>query len=192
MSRWSSHHTPVFGSRQSAKTASDVMLGASAALYGVTALAAPSYQHDWYGNKARGLAMGAGAAIATEGVVAGLKQGLGRKRPDDSGNDSFPSGHAALTTLSATMTTRTIDTLPLSDASQVTLKAAAIGLSVGTDYARVEAQKHYLSDVLVGAAIGHFMGAIVDKAFLGVQPDRFVPSVELSRHGGTLGFQASF
>ncbi len=182
----------MFGSRQNAQSASNVMLGMSAVLYGVTALAAPSYQENWYPNKAKGLAVGVGAALATEGVVAGLKKGVGRQRPDNSGNDSFPSGHAALTAVSATMTDRTIDTLPISGTSQFALKSLAVGLSVGTDYARVEARKHYPSDVLVGAAIGHFMGVFADEAFLGLSPDHFVPTVNLSRHGGTVGFEGSF
>jgi membrane-associated phospholipid phosphatase len=192
IAHWASDHTPIFGSRNNAQTASDALLGASVALYGITALAAPSYKEDWYQNKAQGLAVGAGAAIATEGVVEGLKQGVDRQRPDDSGHDSFPSTHAALATVSATMTERTIDTLPISDTSQFALKGLAVGLSVGTDYARVESRKHYPSDVLVGAAIGHFMGVFADEAFLGLSPDRFVPTVSMSRHGGMLGFQGSF
>lgn len=192
LSNWSSDHTPVFGSRHTAKSASDVMLGMSVALYGITALAAPSYQDNWYSNKARGLAVGAGAAIATEGVVVGLKTGINRQRPDDSGNDSFASGHAALIAVSATMTYGPIDTLPVSDTSRFALKTLAVGLNVGTDYARVEGRKHYPSDVLVGAAIGHFIGVVADEAFLEISPDRFVPTVNLSRHGGTVGFEGSF
>ena len=192
IAHWASDHTPIFGSRKSAQTASDAMLGASAALYGITALAAPSYKENWYPNKARGLAVGAGAAITTEGVVLGLKKGVGRQRPDGSGHDSFPSGHAAFTGLSATMTDQNIDTLPISNASQFALKGLAVGLGVGTDYARVAGQKHYPSDVLVGTAIGHFIGVFADEAFLGVSPDRFVPTVTMSRHGAAVGFQSRF
>lgn len=192
ISHWASDHTPIFGSRNGAQRASNAMLGASVVLYGVTALATPSYQENWYQNKAKGLAVGAGAAIATEGVVAGLKSGVGRKRPDNSNNASFPSGHAALTSVSATMTMQNIDRLPISNTSQFALKSLAVGLSVTTDYARVAGRKHYPSDVLVGAAIGHFVGVFADEAFLGLSPDRFVPTVTMSRHGGTVGFEGRF
>lgn len=192
VAHWASDHTPIFGSQDAARTASNVMLGASAALYTATALAAPSYQDDWYLNKAKGLAVGIGAAATTEGVVEGLKKGVDRQRPDDSGHDSFVSGHAALTGVSATMTQRNIDTLPISDSGQFALRSLAVGLNVGTDYARVAARKHYPSDVLVGAALGHFIGVVADEAFLGRSDDRFLPTVSLSRHGGTVGFQGRF
>ncbi|KEZ76062.1 phosphatase PAP2 family protein [Salinisphaera hydrothermalis] len=192
ISHWASDNTPIFGSRNTAQTASNVMLGASALLYTTTALAAPSYQENWYSNKAKGIGVGIGAALTTEGVVEGLKKGVGRQRPDNSGNDSFPSGHASLTSVSATMTQRNIDTLPISGTSKFALRSLAVGLSVGTDYARVAGRKHYPSDVLVGAALGHFIGVVADEAFLGVPADRFVPVVSMSRHGGTVGFEGHF
>ncbi|MGN8160708.1 hypothetical protein ACS8Y6_04375 [Salinisphaera sp. RV14] len=53
-------------------------------------------------------------------------------------------------------------------------------------------RKHYPSDVVVGAASGHFVGIFADEAFLGLSPDRFVPTVSMSRHGGTVGFEGHF
>lgn len=132
------------------------------------------------------MAVGVGAAAATEGVVEGLKKSVGWQRPDHSGHDSFPSGPAALTSVAATMTQRNIDTLPISGTSQFALRSLAVGLSVRTHYARVAARKHYRSDVLISAARGHFIGEVADEAFLGVPVDRFVPTVSLSRHSGTV------
>ena len=46
---------------------------------------------------------------------------------------------------------------------------AAVGLeaiAAGTAWARVEAQRHYIDDVLVGYAIGHFVAAFVHDAFI--------------------------
>ena len=54
--------------------------------------------------------------------------------------------------------------------------AAHIGLftvEAGTAWGRVEADRHYPSDVLVGMAIGHFIAEFFDYAFLGLgNPDR--------------------
>jgi len=39
------------------------------------------------------------------------------------------------------------------------------GVAVGTALARVEAGKHYLSDVLVGYALGNFVASFMQEAF---------------------------
>jgi membrane-associated phospholipid phosphatase len=38
-------------------------------------------------------------------------------------------------------------------------------------WARVEARKHYPSDVLAGAALGHFLTAFIHDAFLNLPED---------------------
>jgi len=50
------------------------------------------------------------------------------------------------------------------------LDAGFISFGAGTSWARVEAGMHYPSDVLAGAALGHFIAAVVNDAFLGERP----------------------
>jgi membrane-associated phospholipid phosphatase len=37
-----------------------------------------------------------GSILVGEGIAQGLKHSVHERRPDGSGNDSFPSGHAAV------------------------------------------------------------------------------------------------
>jgi membrane-associated phospholipid phosphatase len=47
------------------------------------------------------------------------------------------------------------------------LRSSMFLLTAGTAWARVEAQKHYPSDVLAGAALGHFLGSFLNDIFIG-------------------------
>jgi hypothetical protein len=59
------------------------------------------------------------------------------------------------------------------------LDTAFYSLAVGTAWARVEAKKHFPSDVLAGAALGSFISAFVHDAFLGLdQGTEMVVSVQ--------------
>ncbi|HLZ44405.1 MAG TPA: hypothetical protein VKQ05_01850 [Gemmatimonadales bacterium] len=74
------------------------------------------------------------------GIASGLaeltKRLVHRTRPDGSDNQSFFSEHTALAAASATGWT------------------FGIGLTLGTGYGRMAADKHYATDVLVGASVG--------------------------------------
>jgi hypothetical protein len=72
-------------------------------------------------------------------------------------------------------------------------KGLAAALTVGTAYARVEARQHFPSDVLAGAALGHFIGVFADEAFLGSeQRYRVLPMVDVSRSGFLIGINGHF
>lgn len=92
------------------------------------------------------------AATATLGVNAGLNQlvkhTVQRERPDGSDRLSFYSGHTSASFASASI-------LCLSKK-----KLCAPGLSIAllVGYLRISANKHWLSDVGVGAAIGYVNG----------------------------------
>jgi len=78
-------------------------------------------------------------------ITVGLKYAIDKERPDGSDENSFPSGHTAYT---------------FQAASFVQLRygwkyATALYLAaIYTGYSRVKAEKHYVEDVLAGAAIG--------------------------------------
>jgi hypothetical protein len=85
-------------------------------------------------------------------LVASLKSAVGRSRPDGSDTRSFPSGH--------TSGAFTISTIL---ARRHGLKAAipAFGLATFAAVARMEDKRHYLSDVVAGAALGVAIGQLV-------------------------------
>lgn len=82
-----------------------------------------------------------GTAYGTSTI---LKNTFPKDRPDDSGNDSFPSDHAAITFSSARYMIKRYDANPY-------YWYAAAGI---TSLARVQANKHTWGDVIAGGAIG--------------------------------------
>lgn len=189
---WASDHTPVFGSRHGARTASNVFLGSAVALDLATTLAQPARNGHRTNEQIGRLGVAVGALGVSEGVVQGLKHGIDRERPDGSDHDSFPSGHAAVASTADTMSRYNAETLPIGWPLRLTIQGAATTLDVATGYARVAAEKHYPSDVLAGAALGHFVGALASQAFLGDDGAAWAPQVSLSRHGGALAWSRTF
>lgn len=77
-----------------------------------------------------------------------LKRTIQEERPDGSGNNSFPSGHAAFAFTGAELFHQELKN------SHPILSYAAFPLAIGVSTYRLLNNKHYLSDVLVGAGIG--------------------------------------
>jgi len=109
------------------------------------------YRQDWQGLQQFGLAFG--STVATTWV---LKESVHRERPNGSGDDAFPSGHAASAFSSASFIQRRYGWQ---------LGAPAYLLAAWTGYSRIPNRDHHWSDVLAGAAIG------VGFSYLWVDPD---------------------
>jgi membrane-associated phospholipid phosphatase len=93
----------------------------------------------------------AAAGALTTAAVYGLKAAVGRPRPDG-GAHSFPSGHTALAFTSAPILTEHFGW-------KAGVPAYLVATFVGAS--RMEDRRHYLSDVLAGAAIGLAAGGFV-------------------------------
>ncbi len=181
ISAWAADKTPLFGSQNSARNASDTLRNLSVAALIVTTLATPSgdSSDDWLAAKGKGFAVAAAANLSNGGVTTGLKHWSGRTRPDGSSDRSFPSGHSSVTAVNATLAARNLQSIEMGANYR---RAMRIGFGVfagGAAWARVEANVHFPSDVLVGAALGHFIGAFVDDAFLGLD-DSDTKAINLS------------
>lgn len=195
VSRWASDNTPVFGSRDAAGKASDRLAAATNAGLWFTALATPGGEEPgvWWVSKLKGLGVEYAAVKATGLSTDGLKQWTGRERPDGSDHSSFPSRHSSSAFARATLGRRNVDSLALSHGKKAIMRAGLTTLAVGTAWARVEAQKHFPSDVLAGAALGHFIAAFVHDAFLGLDEDnRLTLSVAPSQTGLILAIEGRF
>ena len=92
------------------------------------------------------------AQLVTQGVTQLLKYSVGRMRPDGSSQRSFPSGHASGVFASATVLNRHYGW-------KVGLPAFGVASYVAAS--RLSENKHYLSDVVFGAAIGLTAGRTV-------------------------------
>ena len=112
--------------------------------FGVSALGALGYavQTGNYGESFRYWAM---ANLGTIGVTYALKYGLGRLRPNDKDNKSYPSGHTSVAFATATMYQMWYGWkggLP------------AYTFAAITAFQRLDDNQHWFSDVIMGAAIG--------------------------------------
>jgi len=170
VSDWASEKTPIFGSVDRAGKASDTLDTAEGVGVFLTAVAAPSGSDPggWVMSKAKGFAVEYAALGATGAATRTIKGWVGRERPDESDNSSFPSGHSSHAFASAMLDQRNVESLPISSPGKWMLDTAFYSLAVGTAWARVEAKKHFPSDVMAGAALGSFISAFVHDAFMGL------------------------
>lgn len=111
-----------------------------AAGLGLGALGVPS-QHDFRERLA--VTVTSGAFVV--GATYGLKYLVSRERPDGSGFDSFPSGHAAIAFWGAEI---------VRSEYGWGWGAGAYAIAGGVVALRLYHQKHWATDVLAGAAIG--------------------------------------
>jgi len=191
VSDWAQRHHPVFGSKSAAlRASSDMRDGAK---YGaiITALFTPNGadRTTTVAGKLKGMGLQWGAYSATESVTTALKRGVARRRPNESNNRSFPSGHSSGAFAAGTLGRRNVAVSGFSSTTSRVLDIGFISLGVGTAWARVEGGVHYPSDVLAGAALGHFIAAVVNDAFIG-DPQGRAPrlSLQLGRGMGEVGF----
>ena len=92
------------------------------------------------------------AQAVTEILVQPIKFATRRERPDRRDRQSFPSGHAAVTFATAAVVQRHLGWKP-------SLVAYAIASYVAAS--RIHDNRHYLSDVVFGAAVGSIAGRTV-------------------------------
>ena len=92
------------------------------------------------------------AQILSEIMVEPLKLAVHRERPDGSNHQSFPSGHAAVTFATATVIERHLG-----------WRKSVLGYAIASYVAmsRIHDDRHYLSDVIFGAAVGSIAGRTV-------------------------------
>ena len=195
ISNYASSHTPVFGSQKAADDAGYLFRDAMRGAYIVTMLAAPSGDKpgDWACSKVKGLAVGVAAVESTDLATSGLKDVSNRTRPSGTNNSSFPSSLTSSTSVYASLASRNLDSLPLDDGGRIALRFGLLSVTAATGWARVEAKAHFPSDVLVGAALGQFVGFFFNDAFLGLSnPNDFTFAVEPSRDGVMVRFLWAF
>jgi membrane-associated phospholipid phosphatase len=85
------------------------------------------------------------AQIVSQSVIQATKFATGRSRPDGSNSQSLPSGHTASAFATAAVVHRELGW-------KAGVPAYAFAAWVGAS--RMEANKHYMSDVLLGAGVG--------------------------------------
>jgi len=128
---------PVCGyAHDSTETAGDIL---------VVALPAAAYGATFYLDDREGRMQFYKSFAAVLLVTQGLKVTIKEERPDGSDNQSFPSGHASTAFQSASFVRKRYGW-------QYGVPAYVVASYIG--YSRIDAEKHYLGDVVAGAAIG--------------------------------------
>ncbi len=122
-----------------------VQTGAALATYGIGKAAGSTKAAAVGGDLFR-------AQVLSQVSVQGLKLATRRPRPDASNNHSFPSGHTSSAFATATVLERHFGW-------KAGVPAYAFAAYVGA--ARMSANKHHLSDVFMGAALGIAAGRVV-------------------------------
>ncbi len=115
------------------------------------------------------------AQIVAQATTQGIKYVAGRNRPD--GTDrSFPSGHTSSAFATATVLQRHFGW-------KAGIPAYALASYVGAS--RLNANKHYLSDVAFGAALGMIAGRTVT---VGIGSTKFALTPIAAQGGAGIGF----
>ncbi len=167
ISDWARAETPLFGSTQGAIDASDALLQVCEAGWIVATLTAPAAGDAPFVDKLTNLGVGYLAVVGTGFGTDLLKDGSERMRPDGSDDRSFPSGHASRSGVTATLGAWQAEKRFKEGAAKTAVDAAFLTAAFGTGWARVEAGKHYPSDVLAGYALGRWLGRSAELAFVG-------------------------
>jgi len=116
----------------------------------ISAVAITGYQKDLDGFK-----QFAYSFVLTEGTVQLLKHTVHRDRPNGT-SKSFPSGHTAAAFVSSSF-------LQFRYGYKYGIPAYAVAAFTG--YSRIQAKKHWTSDVIAGAAIGTGFAYIFTKPY---------------------------
>lgn len=185
--------TPLFGSTQDARDASDDFRSLNQIAYISTALLVPGPEDvdEWFGTKAK-LIGSEWLTTETAGeFTTRIQPYSDREKPNEKNGNSFPSYHTVTTTTSAQMAKLNVEYMPIGTTSQQALNYTFDGIAALTAWARVEAGEHYPSDVLVGWALGHIFGHL-GKAFIVPDQQQLVIRPQLSRNSSGIELQIKF
>jgi len=99
------------------------------------------------------------AFVANAAVTGALKAAIDKRRPDGNCCDSFPSGHTSFSFMGATF-------LQKRYGRKFAIPAYAAATFVA--YSRVQSDKHFVEDVVAGAAIGYLSSYFFTTRYEGV------------------------
>jgi membrane-associated phospholipid phosphatase len=94
--------------------------------------------------------------LATLGVTYGLKLSIDKSRPDGMGSQSFPSGHTSAAFSAAAF---------IQQRYGWRYGLPAYAAAAFTGYSRVFADRHFVEDVIAGAAIGIISASIFTTSY---------------------------
>ncbi|TKB97690.1 phosphatase PAP2 family protein [Pedobacter cryophilus] len=117
-----------------------------------------------------------------------LKKTIHETRPDASGDNSFPSGHTATAFTGAELFHQGLKN------SAPVLSYAAYPIAASVGIYRLLNNKHYLSDVIVGAGIGILSTKLAYSIYhprMSIKPEKFILNFSPAKVLGQNGFSIS-
>ena len=193
VSDWAIDHHPISDDTKDASDLSDDLRSFTMASYVASSLLLPSgddmKEAAW--NKGKAMGVGTLAIVLNDGITDGLKSLTDRELPDESDSDSFPSKHTSGASVRATLAARNLDYINMNAHLRRGLQGTVYTAAGLTGWARIEAARHFPSDVLFGYALGHFIGAVANDAFITPAfQDKVTISVSPEQSGLRLSFHA--
>ncbi|HEV7230869.1 MAG TPA: phosphatase PAP2 family protein, partial [Bacteroidia bacterium] len=113
----------------------------------------------------------AGSMIVSEGIATGLKYGTHMLRPDKSANNSFPSGHTTSAFTGAELLNQEYG------GTSVLYSIFGYTTASATGFMRLMNNRHWMSDVLVGAGLGMLSTKAVYAVYPVLKRKYFHPKV---------------
>lgn len=170
ISDWAREHTPVYGSNDRADQRSEDIRGVMACTFYLSMIATPGGDDlsSWGSSKVKGALVQQAAVGFNHLIVSNSQDAIGRERPNNSDKRSFPSSRAANTAAFATLSSRNVDAMNIPQPAKTALNFGLYTAMFATAWARVEAGRHYPSDVLAGISLGHLTTSIINDSFMGI------------------------
>lgn len=193
LSDWAQEETPVFGSTQSAVDASDDLTNLLVVSTAVSAFFIPDQSDttDTLSTSMKFVLVESIGLSVNSGITSALKSEVGRTRPNGFDQRSFPSGHTSSAFTAASFAKHNIQQYDLDESSKKYFDWTFNGAAIATGWARVEAGRHYPSDVLAGAALGNVVASIISEMYLDTN-DNVTISIQLFRGSQNVAFSFAF
>lgn len=202
VSDWARRETPVFGSNERAREASNLFRASARTGMQLSALL-PTDQTDeyWVPMVERQLVQNLGAGLALQ-IREPIVSAVARPRPRSGRPTGYPSGHATRAFSTVASSFHNMKQTDLPGYIEKPFLASQVGFGVATAWARVEYGAHYPADVLGGWALGNVVSVFLNELLLApgettrdesigrIKPDAFI-SVSLV-DGGSVGAGLTF
>ncbi len=195
ISQWASRTNPVFGSKANASRTSDILRDisrvASASSVGLNLLFAKNFQALQI--PALQTAAAYGAITINDDITCFSKTHVGRERPDSDDTRSFPSGHTSTAAVNNMLAAKNIEQLNIPKPNLYLLQGGLAAMTAATGWARIEGKHHYPTDVLIGAALGNFMGIFLTELFVpSWEEQRIKVSYDSEKKSVGVGIESDF